>query len=206
MKKIFLYLLLIALALFVQPASGALITQQFLGEITFAAPAPSNPLGVTAGQTFTWETTYDDSIVNPSGISWVQPVSLNIPVGTWTYTKAQDNDLLSGFPKLLFMDGVLAGVDALSNPIPSMSYNDRLWAFTTDTPLPPSAFNFQTFSVFSYYLTENLITGVRNVVTDRQEPIQGRLSFSPVPIPAPILLLGTGLLGLAGFRRKKSEL
>jgi len=25
---------------------------------------------------------------------------------------------------------------------------------------------------------------------------------SPTPIPAPVLLLGTGLIGLAGFRRK----
>ncbi len=179
------------------PAVGSPIpleTETFTGCITYAEAG--NPFGVNQGETFNWTATYPENIIGDVEISyWGNPnFALNITIGSYNFTADDDVHLAYGYPKFIFTDGELTGLDVWED---SFSIGSILYAFTTNTPLPTAGgFNpdFSTFSIFEY--TDD---GAKAVVSGN---LFCSACPSAVPIPAPILLLGTGLVGLVGFRRK----
>jgi hypothetical protein len=65
--------------------------------------------------------------------------------------------------------------------------------FQNQGPVIQNAIEFRF--TFDETLTEDMFTNV--------QPLFGSDGAAPVPEPATMLLLGTGLIGLAGFGRKK---
>ena len=179
----------------VVPAHATLITQIFPGEITVAVSG--NPFDVNVGDSFLWETTYDNSLVPLSGLKTIfvgsnSNYKLRVPVGSRVFKETQDVDYYDVnyyLPGLIFSDGKLVGINfTVGDPnVPGtvFTHNDgQNLAFTTN--LPPFASMFNSFSIFD--TTNYASTGDGLVL------VSGNLDFTPIPEPASLFLLSSGLL------------
>ena len=196
----------------VLPAHATLITQIFPGKITFADP--TNPFDVNVGHSFLWETTYDNSLVSLSGPSTIYVGSnpnykLMVPVGKVgtkgfkEFVETQDveyYDVNYYLPGLIFSDGKLVGINFTvgdpNEPGTVFTHNGRQnLAFTTN--LPPFQSTFNSFSIFD-------TTNYTPMGDPKDCPVlvSGNLDFTPIPEPASLFLLSSGLLGLAVVRKR----
>ena len=218
MKRRYSIIILILIFLSAVPAYGVnFTTQLFCGEVTSVL---SNPFGVNAGMPFLWGVTYDadtignfttdTSLFTPAAQAYfagVDELLLNPPPGTGgslfliigatAINAPPDIDVGDGWPNLHFATGTqnLVGLDSTF----LFNFASTNFIFTTSTPLPtgsnPLPFDYTTFSIFEEGSMTEVVSG---------DLFSGNCQHPVVPIPAPALLLGTGMIGLACFRRKKS--
>ena len=171
-------ILITALSLFCFASSGSADLQTYSGggAVTFAAEG--NLLGIQVGDAVSWTTTYDPAwaIGNPAYIPIGTYIGdgalLEHTIGSWTFSETQDVD----FPPLpyVYLDG--------ARPV---SF-DFVTEFTSDSV----TFSYALWGDFAIY------DGFEAV-------IEGYLTgLNAVPVPAAAWLLGSGLLGLLGIRRK----
>ncbi len=167
-------------------AHAALVTESFSGTITFADD--SNPFGVSLGDTFTWTTTYDLAYQNGLGnivIGDDAQMTLSVTIGSRTFVETEDvfyGSGIFGAPILTFDDqdqvnGVSFLVDDFVNNYRFSSLDDL-------------------FTIYS--IGDDGFTSDVHLVS-------GTFDFTPVPVPAAVWLLGSGLVGLAGLRRGRND-
>ncbi len=176
-RKFFVTVLAIFLVSLISlPAYAALETETFGGTLDTVNSDP-NPYGLTAGGGITWTVTYDDSI-----IGWQEVLSIDfllLNTSHYFYNVAPNDDTFStGIPWIEF-----DGTNVLALELNSLSFSE------TGQPTLSSEDVSDQFKLFG-------IDGFFG---------QGTLGFDPineVPIPGAIWLLGSGLVGLVGLRRR----
>ncbi len=174
------------LVFFAGAAHAALVTESFTGEITFADS--SNPFGVTAGDAITWEATYDlaylDTMFSTLNIGESTDMNLSVTLGSRTFVETEDmfyGPGIFGSPLLTFdtennINGISILVDDMAN----------LYRFK----------NTSDYTGFNIYAIDGFNDGTLLV--------SGNFNFEPVPVPAAAWLLGSGLLGMLGLRRRSA--
>lgn len=170
-------------------AQASLVTENYSGTISYAASG--NVFGVETNDSFTWSVTYDISYKDALGyldLSDDADMKLSIVIGSRTFVETEDVFYGFGFlgaPILVFdsfdnIVGVSLLVDDYANDYRFASSGDGL-----------------TFTIYSIgadgFSSDVLLAS-------------GTFSFdaAPVPLPAAVWLLGPGLLGLLGLRRRIS--
>jgi len=170
-------------------ASAALM--QYSGGGSFHSIHDGNAYGIDENTHISWSVTFDSDWAKPSG--WVnlgefidQGASLTIAIGDWLFTHDQDNTGSPGNPQVqLFPDG-----------------NPRGFSFTSDLGADFAAWSrfYINGESVSFESTGN--EGVHGTLNFRDGVIVTDPGASAVPIPGAVWLLGSGLLGLLGLRRK----
>ena len=184
MKKLVQTIAITFLVLFAAgAANAALVTQNFTGQITMAVDA--NLFGVAQNDMFSWTTTYDLSGEDPDGyllINRSADYQLRTTIGNRTFIETEDD--MYGAP---FSSGPILLL-AEDNTVNGMSF------VVTDSE---NGYSFKGYGTgFTIYLLD------ADGTEEKDAYITGTFSFDPVPVPSAIVLLGAGLAGLAGLRRK----
>jgi hypothetical protein len=184
-KQISAVLITLFLIFAATAAHAALVTESFTGTITFADA--TTPFGVDVNDTFAWTTTYDLDFQNALGnvvIGEDPNMKLSVTIGSRTFVETEDKFYGSGdfgAPILTFDDqnhvnGVSFLVDDLVNN----------YRFSSNEA------NFTIYSIGDDGMTSDL------------HLVSGTFDFNPVPVPGAVWLLGGGLLGLVGLRRRRN--
>jgi|GEM_PF-3155854 len=168
---------------------AALVTQNFTGQFLFvddiyvSSKVSLNSISLAA--IVSGSVIYDDLLVADVGETFLGPVNaLTLNFGALSFTEADDLDFgLGPFPDADFMDGVLTGVgfftdyvDAFGEPVWELDMSGNIFEF----------FDFASGAVVA--------SGTFNYA----QP-------APIPLPTAFWLFGSGLIGLAGVARRKSN-
>ena len=188
MKKHFTALMItLVLILTAGAVQAALVTESFSGTITYAAD--DNLFGVAADDTFSWSTTYDLDYLD-SGylvIGDSEEMALSVTIGSRNFVETEDYFYgagIFGAPLLYFDEGEsITGINLLVDDY------DNSYRFRSDS-------DGLAFEIWSLSSEDNF--------TDDVLLASGAFAFNPVPVPAAAWLLGSGLLGLVGLRRRKA--
>lgn len=179
MKQIYLTAAGLILATVMSSAQAVLVNFELTGNVDFWADA-GNEFGLVLGDTITATGTFDDSVL-AGGFGTVDFSSgsgntLTITAGSMVFTESDDDNFLFGFPTMV--------IDP--NPL----------------------FSEMNFSTTSGYLFFDSFFDVFDAEDNYGNMVNGTwdfnsLSITPVPVPAALWLLGSGLIGLAGFAGKR---
>lgn len=186
-KKIALAFMVFCLSLgFMNNAGAELLTYSGGGEIT--SIDAENSFGLNIGDSVSWSVSYDPAWIEviPYGDwgIWVgnhddEGAALTIEIGSYTFTEDQDLEY-PNFPRIYTEDELPYGFDFIAD------LGDDFY--------------------FCAYLGEFFFTSPYAVQLGSPHiHVQGVFNGFPstaVPVPAAAWLLGSGLLGLAGLRRK----
>ena len=144
-----------------------------------------NGFGLEVGDTIMAMGTYDDTGLSGSGNEFAafglgSGNSMDLFVGTMTFSETDDTDYASGFPHLLFDNGIFAGINF------DTSFGDFGFFNAGGDSLGFSGDDGDFGLIFGTWDTNSFTATV-------------------VPVPAAVWLLGSGLLGLVGIARRKAR-
>jgi hypothetical protein len=188
-KHITAFLIALFLIFVGSAAHAALVTENFTG--TIASADDGNPFGVTTTDTFTWSATYDLDYLSEYGqinIGENSDMQFSVTVGSQTFSEEEDIMYTwGGGPLLLF--------DTDSDNIIGISF------------IVIEDYAFRSIGEAFYIYAgsagnQELGLGIGD---DANLLVTGTFDFTPVPVPAAIWLLGSGLAGLAGLRRRAQK-
>jgi hypothetical protein len=173
----------LGLAISISSAQAAMVNFTLTGDVDTAAD-PGNVFGLVLGNTITATGTFDDSVLTlgTGTVSFHDGSgnSITLNVGNLTYTASDDYNFLSiGFPNLSLAGGAFTGLN-----------------FATD-PFAPTSFD-SLDSFFDGYEDD----GFTQTLSGTWD--SASFQMTPVPVPAAVWLLGSGLLGLVGVARRKT--
>ncbi len=177
---------------------ATLVYQQF--DVVIDAFEPGNQFGVTGLNTYDGYTIYDTDELTGSGSETVylgEPYpdyELSLQVGNRTFREYEDVDYEHDpyFPSLLFSDGDLIAVSSFNVNLDS----GGIFSAYYEPVLAPN------FSIF--LATNPTVAEIFGHLEFNYAPEAYSRGPSPAPIPEPatMLMLGSGLIGLAGVGRK----
>jgi hypothetical protein len=188
-KKISTVLITLFLIFAATAAHADLITQEFTGTITFSDE--SNPFGVDADDIFTWEATYDPaymSSTNTITIGESADMHLSVTIGSRTFVETED---------------VFYGPGNFGAPILTFDAEDedKINGVSLLVDDVVNGYRFRSNGVGSAF---DIYSIGSDGFSDDVHLASGTFGFSPVPVPGAVWLLGGGLLGLVGLRRRRS--
>lgn len=172
--------------LFCSSSFAAIVTQNFSGQFDFVDNAyiSGEPTlsSLSLSASVFGSVTYDDALVAETGETFLGPVGLTLNFGSLSYTEADDLDYgLGPFPDADFLDGALVGIGFFTDQLDA--FNEVIWEL--------DAFG-NSFGFYDFATGDMVASGTFNFA-------------SPVPIPTAIWLFSSGLIGLLGVARRKSN-
>jgi hypothetical protein len=182
MKKLVITIFALGLILMAGAAHAAMVTETFTGTIDLAVDG--NVFGVAEDDVFTWSASYDLDYKNTLGNIVVEnDMALSVTIGSRTFVETED---------------VFYGMGMCGGPILGFDADDNvaLISFLIDDLTN----NYR----FSAYLDGFTIHSIGTDGLNDELLVSGTFDMSPVPVPGAAWLLGSGLLGIVGLRRRSA--
>lgn len=164
------------------------------GSVDYAAP--ENPLGISAGDPVSWDTAFNPAWLDGPGVLIGQHTAdgayLTHNIGSFSFYEYQDVGFEGGFPGVTVSGGAPSGF----NFIVDFSFEETMYRY--------ESFG-NTFSISQFIEPQNPVSFG---FPEGPPPPDGAFVYGTfndleaVPVPAAVWLLGSGLIGLAGLRRK----
>ncbi|MGD1876992.1 MAG: PEP-CTERM sorting domain-containing protein [Kiloniellaceae bacterium] len=181
------------------PAQAIPVTTTVTGSVDFADG--SNPFGLATAEAVTAVAVYDDGGIPAAGafnlpIDGDPTFSLTITLGSFVFTEIADTSFGSGFPRLVFDNGNLVGIDFEIDGFPLGGFADLILG----------AFGPQD----SLWFLDEFVSGAPNNVLlegswDFANAVTEPNAITEVPEPDTWPLLAGGLVGLLALSRRRPK-
>jgi hypothetical protein len=182
MKKLLTAILALGMILMAGASHAAMVTETFTGAIDLAVDG--NVFGVAEDDAFSWTATYDLDYQNSLGNVVIENgMALSVTIGSRTFLETEDQ---------------FYGMGDFGGPILGFDADDSInvISFLVDDYINNYRFSAYQESFTIYSLGED---GLNDELL-----VSGTFDMAPVPVPGAVWLLGSGLLGLVGLRRRSA--